>query len=248
MTTDSASSAATPTTLPTTTPTATSRPAAALWDFDGTLVDTEPIWIAAEYDLIGGLGGEWNDEHAHQLVGNSLLESGAYIANAIGRPDLEPAWIVDQLITQVVDHIRTHPIPWRPGALELLSALREAGIRCALVSASYRVLLDAAIARLPEGTFEVSVAGDEVTEGKPHPEPYVTAARLLDVDPRACVVFEDSPPGAQSGNAAGAMVVGIEHIVPLPRAPRRVVVDTLAGMDVPALLGLVERLAADTDA
>ena len=95
--------------------TTTSTLAAALWDFDGTLADTEPLWVAAEYDLIGQLGGTWSDEHAEQLVGNSLLDSGSYILNAIGRVDLSPAWVVEQLLTAVVDHIRRQPdrlAPW----------------------------------------------------------------------------------------------------------------------------------------
>ena len=79
--------------------------AAALWDFDGTLADTEPIWIEAEFELIGQLGGRWSIEHAHQLVGNSLLDSGAYILNTIGRDDLTPEWVVNQLISHVVDRV-----------------------------------------------------------------------------------------------------------------------------------------------
>ena len=108
--------------------TTTSTLAAALWDFDGTLADTEPLWIAAEYDLIGKLGGTWSDEHAEQLVGNSLLDSGSYILNAIGRVDLSPAWVVEQLLTAVVDHISSHPIVWRPGAIELLESFAESGV------------------------------------------------------------------------------------------------------------------------
>ena len=65
-----------------------------LWDFDGTLADTEPLWIEAEFELIGQLGGHWSMEHAEQLVGNSLLDSGTYILNTIGRHDLTPAWVV----------------------------------------------------------------------------------------------------------------------------------------------------------
>lgn len=216
------------------------RPAAALWDFDGTLVDTEPIWIGAEYELIGGLGGEWSDEHAHQLVGNSLLESGAYIANTIGRPDLDPAWIVDQLLSRVVAFVQTNPIPWRPGALELLESFRQAGVPCALVSASYRSLLDAVIGLLPAGSFALSVAGDEVSQGKPHPESYLKAADLLGVDPRDCVVFEDSPPGAASGNAAGALVVAVEHIVPLAEAPHRIRRSTMVGLDAAGVAALMD--------
>src|SRR5688572_156857 len=191
--------------------TTTSALAAVLWDFDGTLADTEPLWIAAEYHVISQLGGTWSEENADQLVGNSLLDSGAYILNAIGRVDLSPAWVVDQLLSFVVDHVRDGPMPWRPGAIELLDSFAAAGVPCALVSASYRVLLDAALVRLPQGTFQVTVAGDEVNLGKPHPEPYERACQALGVDARQCVVFEDSETGARSGNAAGALVIAVPN-------------------------------------
>jgi beta-phosphoglucomutase-like phosphatase (HAD superfamily) len=110
--------------------TTTATLAAVLWDFDGTLADTEPLWIAAEYELIDRLGGTWSDEHADQLVGNSLLDSGSYILNAIGRVDLSPVWVVEQLLATVVDHVRRHPIVWRPGAIELLRSFAEAGVPC----------------------------------------------------------------------------------------------------------------------
>ncbi|HLL62336.1 MAG TPA: HAD family phosphatase [Propionibacteriaceae bacterium] len=214
--------------------------AAALWDFDGTLADTEPIWIEGEFELVGQLGGSWSVEHAHQLVGNSLLDSGAYILNTIGRPDLTPEWVVNWLINYVVDRVTNGPMPWRPGAFELLTGLRAAGVPCALVSASYRILLDAALARLPQDTFQVSVAGDEVTNGKPHPEPYERACHALGVDARHCVVLEDSETGARAGNAAGAVVVAIPNKVAVSAAPRRVHVGSLAELDVAALARLVE--------
>jgi HAD superfamily hydrolase (TIGR01509 family) len=179
-------------------------------------------------------------EHAHQLVGNSLLDSGAYILNTIGRPDLTPEWVVDWLVSYVVDRVTHQPMPWRPGAIELLTELRAAGVPCALVSASYRILLDAALARLPQGTFQVSVAGDEVTHGKPHPEPYERACRALGVDARHCVVLEDSETGARSGNAAGAVVVAVPNQVPVPAAPRRVHVASMTELDVSALTRLLE--------
>lgn len=216
-----------------------SRLAATLWDFDGTLADTEPIWIAAEYELIPKLGGEWNDHHAHQLVGNSLIDSGRYIAGVIGRDDLSPAWIIEQLLGQVVDYCKTNPIPWRPGALELLEDLRRAGVPNALVSASYRELLDVIVSRLPEGSFTASVAGDEVTNGKPDPEPYLLACDKLGVRAEECVVFEDSPPGAKSGYQAGATVVVIENVVPVPQSPNQVRVSSLAELDVTSVAKLI---------
>ncbi|MGI3783745.1 MAG: HAD family hydrolase [Janthinobacterium lividum] len=220
------------------------RPAALLWDFDGTLADTEPLWIEAEYELIGSLGGTWSDEHAHQLVGNSLIDSGSYILHTIGRPDLAPEWVVEQLITRVVARLASGDLPWRPGALALLEASSQAGIPCALVSASYRVLLDAALAALPPGTFVASVAGDEVERGKPHPEPYERACAVLGVEPRDCIVFEDSETGARSGNAAGALVVAIPNHVPIPDAPRRVQVTSLADVDLEGLGRLLDEADA----
>lgn len=220
--------------------TTTTTPAAALWDFDGTLADTEPLWIEAEYELIGRLGGSWSKEQALELVGNSLLDSGAYIVHAIGRRDLEPAWVVDQLVRRVVQFLRERPMPWRPGARELLASFAAAGVPCALVSASYRVLLDAALSQLPAGTFAVTVAGDEVAQGKPHPEPYERACDALDVDPRDCVVFEDSLTGARSGNAAGALVIAIPNHVDIPDAPRRLRVASLAELDAATVAQLLE--------
>ncbi|MFX4270649.1 HAD family hydrolase [Propionibacteriaceae bacterium Y1685] len=233
MTTDAAGR-----TGPTTTSTST-EPAlqAVLWDFDGTLADSEHLWMNAEYELIPTLGGEWNEEHAKNLVGNSLLTSARYILEAINRPDLEPEWIVDQLTARVVAQLESGDIPWRPGALELLAALEVRGIPCALVSASYRRMLDVVVQRLPQGRFDVVVSGDEVTNGKPHPEPYLTAASMLGVDPERCVVIEDSAPGSASGNAAGAVVLAVHNMVDIPVAERRVPLDTLAGVTVDQVQG-----------
>lgn len=216
------------------------RPQAVLWDFDGTLADTEPLWIAAEFEVIEGeLGKSWSMAHAEQLVGSDLIDSASYILATIGRSDLEPIWMVEQLLGRVVAQLKTaEDLPWRPGALELLADLRADGMPCALVSASYRVLLDAVLERLPEGSFAVSVGGDEVTQGKPHPEPYEKACQLLGVDARSCVVLEDSATGARSGNAAGAVVVGIPHVVAIPPAPRRVTVPSLAGLGPDRLAAL----------
>jgi HAD superfamily hydrolase (TIGR01509 family) len=219
--------------------------AAVLWDFDGTLADTEPLWIEAEFALIEGLGASWSYEHAEYMVGNSLLDSAEYILRVINRPDLSPEWVVDELVSRVVERLDGHPIAWRPGALELLGSLAEAGIPCALVSASYRVVLDAVISRLPAQTFQVSVAGDEVANGKPHPEPYESACAQLGVDVRRCVVIEDSANGAASGSAAGAFVIGVPHYVKIPDAARQVIVGSLTELDASAVANLLEQANAD---
>ncbi len=212
-------------------------PQAVLWDFDGTLADTEPLWIAAEFAVIEGeLGAPWSMEHAERLVGSDLIEAAIYMLETIGRTDLEPAWMVSRILDRVVAAVTSSDeLAWRPGALELLAELRATGMPCALVSASYRVLLDAVIERLTAGTFAVSVGGDEVTRGKPHPEPSPRACALLRGEPEDCVVQEDSLSGARAGNAAGSVVVGIPNIVDIPPAPDRVIVPSLVGLDLASL-------------
>ena len=164
-------------------------PAAVLWDMDGTLVDTEPYWIEAEFQIVESFGGQWSDEHAHHLVGSDLIDAAEYII-ANSPVTLTPVELVERLLDHVVASIRRE-IPWRPGARELLSALNSAGIPCALVTMSWRRFADAVIEALPPGSFVEVVCGDDVTHGKPHPEPYLTAAQRLGVRPEDCVAIED---------------------------------------------------------
>ena len=173
---------------------------AVLWDMDGTLVDTEPYWI----------------------------ESGRYIREH-GGIDLEPAEIVEELLDRVVAHVERR-VPWQPGAVELLADLRADGVRCALVTMSYRRFVAPILAGLPEGTFEVVVTGDAVTRGKPHPEPYEKAAAILGVDPRRTLAIEDSNTGARSAEAAGCTVLVVPNHVPVLPGDRRIFRQSLVGL------------------
>lgn len=210
---------------------------AVLFDMDGTLVDTEPYWIEAEYRLVRSFGGRWTDEDAHQLVGNALLTSATYIRDVGGVP-LEPEQIIDRLQDDVSTALRGS-VPWRPGARELLAALGADGVPCALVTMSYSVLADDLVAQLPAGTFAAVVTGDQVTDGKPHPEPYLTACARLGVEPTSCVAIEDSPTGVASAEAAGCVTVAVPHHVPIPAAAGRTVLTGLEGVGVAALRNLV---------
>ncbi|MDA3020585.1 MAG: HAD hydrolase-like protein, partial [Actinomycetota bacterium] len=98
--------------------------AAVLWDMDGTIVDTEPYWFAAEFEIVEMHGGQWSTEHARALIGSDLLDSGAYMREH-GGVDREPAEIVEMLLDRVVAQLRAE-IPWRPGARELLAAVNGA--------------------------------------------------------------------------------------------------------------------------
>jgi beta-phosphoglucomutase-like phosphatase (HAD superfamily) len=137
---------------------------------DGTLVDTEPYWMEAEFDLIEGLGGRWSREQALTLVGNDLLESGRSICTATGIP-LTPEQVVEELLDRVVLRMRGS-VPWRPGARELLDDLAGRSVPCALVTMSYQRFVAPVLEALPAHTFAAVVTGDTVTRGKPHPEPY----------------------------------------------------------------------------
>jgi HAD superfamily hydrolase (TIGR01509 family) len=188
---------------------------AVLWDMDGTLVDTEPYWIRAEHELVDAHGGHWSHEKALKLVGNDLMTSGRII-RAEGPVELPPEEIVDRLLERVVELVRER-VPWQPGALELLTALGEAGVPCALVTMSYAVFAEEVVSRGPAGAFRTLVTGDQVVRGKPDPEPYLTAAERLGVDARACVAIEDSPTGIASALASGARTLGVEAVVPVPQ-------------------------------
>lgn len=212
-------------------------PAAVLWDMDGTLVDTEPYWIEAEYALVEEYGGTWSQEHALNLVGNDLLLSGEYIREHGGVP-LEAADIVERLLDGVIAHIRER-VPWRPGAVELLVHLQTAGVPCALVTMSYERFVAPVLDALPEGSFATVVTGDAVTVGKPHPEPYLTAAALLGVEPADCLAIEDSNTGAKSAEAAGCTVLVVPNHVPVLDGDRRVFRETLVGLDLPALAAVM---------
>jgi HAD superfamily hydrolase (TIGR01509 family) len=195
---------------------------------DGTLVDTEPYWISAEHAIVEEHGGVWSEEYAHELVGNDLMVSAEFI-RAHSPVTLTPVEIVEELLRRVIVQVREH-VPWRPGARELLAALGTEGVPCVLVTMSWRSLADAVVDALPEGTFTALVTGDEVEHGKPHPEPYLAAARLLGVDVADCVAIEDSPTGVRSAVDAGVPTLAVPHVVPVPLMAGSVQVPSLRGL------------------
>jgi beta-phosphoglucomutase-like phosphatase (HAD superfamily) len=95
---------------------------------------------------------------------------------------------------------------------------------------SYRRFVAPILDGLPEGTFEVVVTGDAVTQGKPHPEPYEKAAAILGVDPRRTLAIEDSNTGARSAEAAGCTVLVVPNHVPVLSGERRIFRESLVGL------------------
>lgn len=211
---------------------------------DGTLVDTEPYWMAAETTLVESFGGTWSHEDALQLVGNGLLDSALILQRA--GVDMEAEAIISTLTDAVQESLRTEGVPFRPGARELLRELKDAGIPTALVTMSLRRMALGVVELIDFDAFDLVVAGDDVDNPKPHPEPYLQAAALLDIDIAEAVVIEDSPTGLRAGIASGAVVLGVPHIVSLDEIGAHELWPTLDGRGLPELIDLFDRQSTST--
>lgn len=212
------------------------KPRAVLWDMDGTLVDTEPYWMAAETALVESYGGSWTHEQALQLVGNGLLDSAMLLRGA--GVDMAPEAIVSKLTDDVRDSLATQGVPFRPGAMELLRELQSAGIRTALVTMSLGRMARSVVDLIDFDAFEFVVAGDEVEHPKPHPAPYLKAAKLLDIDIADALVIEDSVTGLRSGISSGAVTLGVPHMIPLDGHGADALWPTLEGRTVADIVDL----------
>lgn len=217
-------------------------PHAVLWDMDGTLVDTEPYWMAAEHELAERYGRTWTDADGRSIIGFDLLDAASVIVARTGIP-LSPEDVVDRLVEAVAARLGDS-IPWRPGARELLSGLGRAGVPCALVTMSWRNLVQPILAALPQGAFRAVVTGDMVSQGKPHPEPYRRAAEMLGLSPYDCVAIEDSPTGIASAEGAGCKVVAVPNMLELDPAPNRIVVGSLTELTPSDFLPVGEPVTA----
>lgn len=216
-----------------------SLPAAVLFDMDGLLVETEELWYAAETHVMTELGADWGPEHQATLVGGPLEFAVSYmVEHAGGEHDHDD--VMRHLLATMESLLRSEPVHWRPGAKDLLLALEAAEVPCALVSASWRNLVDAVVdAVLHEvghGAFVTTVAGDEVERTKPFPDPYLLAAERIGVRPQDCVVLEDSHTGTRAGLASGALVVAVPSLVDIDPVEGMRVVPSLTEL-TPDLLG-----------
>ncbi len=216
------------------------QPAAVLFDMDGTLVDTEGLWLQAEIHVMEALGSGWDHEDQVECLGGPLERVTAHMRRRSGT-DLNEETIGELLLDQMEFRLLATPPAWRPGARELLIECRELGMPTALVSASWTRLIAAVSHRLAEdlGTdpFDVVVAGDDVRNSKPHPEPYRLAAGRLGVTTSMCLALEDSPTGVTSARDAGCRVVAVPHLADVSHLGTAVTA-SLAGMGVTDLWNL----------
>ncbi|MBD3924504.1 HAD family phosphatase [Nocardioides cavernae] len=203
---------------------------------DGTLIDSEPIWIAQQFVLAEKHGGTWSQEQGLALVGADMQDTA--VAMQTAGVDMEAAVLVATLERAVIDSLR-QSVPWRPGARELLTELRLEGIACAIATTSSNEMASLVAAAAPEGAITVVVGSEDVTRTKPSPEPYLRAAELLGVRASDCVAIEDSANGLASAIASGATSIAVPNDAVLPERGDFVVWPTLAGRTVADLRALV---------
>jgi len=210
--------------------------AAVLFDMDGLLVDTEPLWFETEADVMARLGAPWTKQDQEQLLGGSMDNTVGYLLARATRP-VPPADVARWMTEGMLRRAAEGRVIVRPGARELLNEVAATGIPYALVTGSQRPFTEAVLASTGF-RFPVTVTGDDVARTKPDPEPYLLAAKLLDADPEQCVALEDSPNGVASATSAGCLVVAVPTLLAIPPAPRRLVVPSLSGITLATLRAL----------
>jgi haloacid dehalogenase superfamily, subfamily IA, variant 3 with third motif having DD or ED len=205
---------------------------------DGTLIDSEPTWIESQIALVAEHGGSWSYSDGLTLVGADM-EATAQRLQARG-VQLPATAIIGRLTREVTESLR-RGTKWRPGARELVEALRDRGTPQAIVTTSPLSMAKVIADALPVGAVTTIVAGEHVSRGKPDPEPYLLAAQALGVEIRGCIAIEDSPTGLTAAITAGTIAIGVPHDAALQNAGRWTRLRSLAGVTVTDLERLVAR-------
>jgi HAD superfamily hydrolase (TIGR01509 family) len=218
---------------------------AVLFDMDGTLVDSEKLWTVALERVAERLGGVLSGEARAAMIGQDIDDSIRMLIADVG--SAAEGSVVRGMLLEVTAEVFRDGMPWQPGASALLDQVRAAGMSTALVTATYRSLVEIALETLGPERFDVLVCGDEVQRPKPDPEPYLRAMELLGVTAEQSLAVEDSPNGSRSAAAAGVPVLVVPSEVPVPPAPGLVFAGSLADVDVARLHQIHrERTGADT--
>jgi HAD superfamily hydrolase (TIGR01509 family) len=195
---------------------------AVFFDMDGLFVNSEPMWLAAETELMASYGYEWTRDDQNYCLGGPLSKVGQYMCDKV-KTNESAQYFTDEVIALMTKKLSAGA-PLMPGALELQNNLKFNNIPTALVSASPRVLVDAVLRGVPEHSFSFSLSSDDVVNPKPDPEAYLKAAELFDVEISDCLILEDSPNGVRAATASGAFTIAVPHFVEiLPKERLRVI-------------------------
>lgn len=211
---------------------------AVLFDMDGTLVDTEQLWWGAVDEVAAGLGYALTEADQPDVLGRPVEHTAKALGRAAGA---SVDAVAAELHREFAARVRADVVP-RPGAVELLVALRSEGVPTALVTASPRHVADTvvkALEALGAGRFTTTVTADDTLRSKPDPDPYLAACQALGVAPAACVAVEDTPTGVASAEAAGCHVLAVPSVAPIEPADRRTVLGSLEEASLGLLSALV---------
>jgi HAD superfamily hydrolase (TIGR01509 family) len=203
---------------------------AILFDMDGTLVDSEPLWFQAEKQVMAEVGSTWEQSDQINCLGGPMEKTERYMQERSG--NIKPFGYFSERLNDVMDEKLKHELKLMPSALELLLDCKSAQIPMALVTASTGRQMRAVLERFPTGIFASTVSKDDVEHSKPDPAPYKLAAEQLGVDIKKCLVLEDSITGVESGLRAGAQVIGIPHLVQMQSHENLRVVKALSDLSL----------------
>jgi len=202
---------------------------AAFFDMDGLFLDSEPQWHQSQQEICARYSYSWDDDDQRICIGGPLSRVGDYISDICAH-DMTGPQVVEELTQMMLVKLSSKAILMR-GAFDAVERVRQV-MPVALVSASPRILMDAALTTLPSDFFQFTISADDVARTKPFPDPYLEAAKRMGVDPATCVVFEDSLTGIASAKSAGCAVVAVPHYVDVALAPKVRVVDTLEAVSL----------------
>jgi len=207
---------------------------AILFDMDGTLIDSEPLWLEAEIEIMEELGCNWDQQDQINCLGGPIDKTENYMQDRSN--NVKPFGYFIKKLDDVMEQKLSTKLNLIPNALEIINECKRSEIKIALVTASSGRLMRAVLKRFPVGIFDTTVSYDDVKRSKPDPEPYLLAAKTLGIDITNCVVLEDSLTGVQSGLSAGAQVIGIPHLVTMPSNPNLRVVESLSEINMDRLI------------
>jgi HAD superfamily hydrolase (TIGR01509 family) len=210
---------------------------AVLWDMDGTLINSEPLWIEQERLLMAHLGAEWSESDALHCVGGPMARVDAYMRSKLSPEQqrrFQPLELTGKLLKRMEERF-SQGVDFAPGSQHLLNEMKSHSIKLALVTASSRPLLDAALKSIGTDYFEATISDNDVAQSKPHPEGYRLAASRLGVNIERSLIIEDSITGMTAAIASGAYVLGIPHFTELPSGPKVIHLQTLDGLNLSGL-------------